>query len=81
MVTARSVLFGNLRRFRSALRALVNDLVPAAEHSRLDRFDHHRARCLALRTAHQRVEAGVDLVGLTRTPSAHGLLQEQGMLR
>jgi hypothetical protein len=74
------VLFGKLRRFCSALRALINYLVPAARHSRLDRFDRHRARCPALRIVDQRVEASVDLVGLSRTASAHGRLQEQGML-
>jgi len=81
MVTARSVLFGNLRRFRSALRALVNDLVPGCRHSRpivlitIARDAWH---------SEQRTNASkqvLDLVRLARTASAHGLLQEQGMLR
>jgi hypothetical protein len=70
-------LFGKLRHFGSALRALIYYLVPATKHSRLDRFDCHRARRLALRTMHQRVEVGVYLVGLSRTVSAHGRLQSK----
>ena len=56
------VLLRKLRRFCSALRALINYLVPAAAPSRFNRLDRHRARCLAFRTVHQRVEAGTDLV-------------------
>jgi hypothetical protein len=72
----RCVLFRKLRRFCSALHALINYLVPAAAPSRFDRLDHHRARCLAFRTVHQRVEVGADLVGPSRTAFVHGRIQQ-----
>ena len=58
----------------SAPRALINYFVPAAAPSRFNRLDRHRARCLAFRTVYQRVEAGTDLVGPSRTASVHGRL-------
>jgi hypothetical protein len=59
IVSAFSVPYSaKLRRFWSALRALINYLVPAAAPSRFNRLDRQRARCLAFRTVYQRVEAG-----------------------